>query len=63
MRGRAWLVAGLVALAVPALIDIATGDDAFARSLYLLPVLAIATRARAGRGRGHRRARDQRSRC
>ena len=47
MRGQAWLVAGLAALAVPALIDIATGDDAFARSLYLLPVLLIATRARA----------------
>ena len=45
--GRAWLLAGLAALAVPALIDAATGDDAFARSLYLLPVLAVATRARA----------------
>ena len=45
--GRLWLVVGLAALAVPALVDIATGDDAFARSLYLLPVLAIATRARA----------------
>ncbi|HZH25306.1 MAG TPA: SpoIIE family protein phosphatase [Solirubrobacteraceae bacterium] len=48
MRGRAWLIAGLAALALPALIDAATGDDAFARSLYLLPVLAAATRARPG---------------
>ena len=47
MPGRLWLVAGLAALAVPALVDIATGDDSFARSLYLLPVLAIATRTRA----------------
>ena len=46
-RGRPWLIAGLAALAVPALIDILSGDDAFARSLYLLPVLAVATRARA----------------
>ena len=48
IRGRAWLLGGLAALAVPALLDIATGDDAFARSLYLLPVLAVATRARPG---------------
>jgi PAS domain S-box-containing protein len=46
-RGHAWLLAGLAALAVPLLLDIATGDSAFARSLYLLPVLAIAPRARA----------------
>ena len=48
IRGRAWLLGGLAALAVPTLLDIATGDDAFARSLYLLPVLAVATRARPG---------------
>ena len=45
IRRRAMLVAGLAGLAVIALIDIATGDDAFARSLYLLPVLAVATQA------------------
>jgi serine phosphatase RsbU (regulator of sigma subunit)/PAS domain-containing protein len=45
--GRAWLAAGLAALAGLALLDIATGDHAFARSLYLLPVLAVATRAHA----------------
>ena len=44
---RAWLTAGLLALAALALADVATGDDAFTRSLYLLPVLAVATRARA----------------
>ena len=37
--------AALVAEAVLAALDIATGDDAFARSLYLLPVLALAIRA------------------
>ncbi len=46
MRGRWWPAAGLAALAGIALVDVATGDDAFARSLYLLPVLAVATRAR-----------------
>jgi GAF domain-containing protein len=44
---RVWLAAGLVALAALALIDVATGESAFARSLYLLPVLAVATRAQA----------------
>jgi hypothetical protein len=44
---RLWLAAGLVALAALALVDVATGDDAFALSLFLLPVLAVATRARA----------------
>jgi len=47
MSGRTWLAGGLAALAAPAAVDIATGVDAFARSLYLLPVLAVATRARA----------------
>jgi GAF domain-containing protein len=42
---RAWLAAGLAALAGLALVDLATGDHAFTRSLYLLPVLAVATRA------------------
>lgn len=46
MQGRAWLVVGLVALAGLAAVDVATGDHAFARSLYLLPVLAVAIRAR-----------------
>src|SRR5215204_2847318 len=47
MRGRAWLAAGLTAVVALALIDVATGDDDFAPSLYLLPVLAVAMRARA----------------
>jgi PAS domain S-box-containing protein len=46
VRRRALLAGGLAARAALALVDIATGDDAFARSLYLLPVLAVATRAR-----------------
>ena len=45
VRRWAWLAAGLAAVAVLALVDIATGDATFARSLYLLPVLAVATRA------------------
>jgi GAF domain-containing protein len=44
---RPWLVAGVVTLAALALVDVATGDRDFARSLYLLPVLAVAMRARA----------------
>jgi GAF domain-containing protein len=45
-RGRAWVAGGLGAVAALALIDILTGDSTFARSLYLLPVLAVAIRAR-----------------
>jgi PAS domain S-box-containing protein len=45
IRGRGWLVGGLAGLATVALLDVVTGDDAFARSLYLLPVLAVAARA------------------
>jgi GAF domain-containing protein len=45
-RGRAWPGWGLAGLLLVALVDIATGDDAFARSLYLLPVLAVAARSR-----------------
>ena len=47
MSGRAWLVGALAAEAALVAIDIATGDAAFARSLFLLPVLAIAIRASA----------------
>jgi GAF domain-containing protein len=47
VRGWAWLAGGLAAVAGLALADVATGDGAFARSLYLLPVLAVAIRARA----------------
>jgi serine phosphatase RsbU (regulator of sigma subunit)/PAS domain-containing protein len=46
VRGRAWLVPGLAGVAALALIDGLTGDSTFARSLYLLPVLAFAIRAR-----------------
>jgi PAS domain S-box-containing protein len=46
MRGRAWLVVALAAEAALVAIDVATGDSAFARSLFLLPVLAMAVRAR-----------------
>jgi serine phosphatase RsbU (regulator of sigma subunit)/PAS domain-containing protein len=45
-RGRAWLALGLAAVAALALADVLTGDATFARSLYLLPVLAFAIRAR-----------------
>ena len=45
---RMWLVGALAALATLAVIDLATGSSTFARSLYLLPVLAIAIRAPAG---------------
>jgi PAS domain S-box-containing protein len=47
MRGRAWLVTALAAEAALAAVDIATGDATFARSLYLLPVLAVAMRTTA----------------
>jgi GAF domain-containing protein len=47
MRLRAWLLGGLAAVAAFAIVDVLTGDAAFARSLYLLPVLAVAMRARA----------------
>jgi len=47
VRRWAWPGAGLAAVAALALVDIASGDATFARSLYLLPVLAVATRARA----------------
>jgi GAF domain-containing protein len=46
MRRWSWLAGGLAAVAALALVDVLTGDSAFARSLYLLPVLAVATRAR-----------------
>jgi GAF domain-containing protein len=46
VSGRAWLAVGVAAVAALLVVDVATGDAQFARSLYLLPVLAIAMRAR-----------------
>ena len=46
-NSRAWLAVAILCLAILAVIDIATSGT-FARSLYLLPVLAIAIRAPAG---------------
>jgi serine phosphatase RsbU (regulator of sigma subunit)/PAS domain-containing protein len=46
LRGRAWLLLGLAAVTALVLVDVLTGNDAFARSLYLLPVLLIAIRGR-----------------
>jgi serine phosphatase RsbU (regulator of sigma subunit)/PAS domain-containing protein len=43
---RPWLLLGLGGVAALALADILSGDTAFARSLFLLPVLAVAIRAR-----------------
>jgi serine phosphatase RsbU (regulator of sigma subunit)/PAS domain-containing protein len=45
LRGRAWLLIGLAAVTALVLIDLLTGDATLARSLYLLPVLAVAVRA------------------
>ena len=47
IREHRWPAWGIAGIAVVALVDVVTGDDEFARSLYLLPVLAVATRARA----------------
>ena len=44
--GRSWLLLGLAGVAAIALADVLSGDTAFARSLFLLPVLAVAIRAR-----------------
>jgi GAF domain-containing protein len=44
--GRSWLLLGLAGVAAIALADVLSGDTAFARSLFLLPVLAVAMRAR-----------------
>ena len=46
-NSRAWLAVAILSLAILAVVDIATSGT-FARSLYLLPVLAIAIRAPAG---------------
>ena len=45
LHGRASLALGVALVAALALIDLLTGDASFARSLYLLPVLAVAIRA------------------
>jgi GAF domain-containing protein len=45
-RELAWLAGALIAEAILAAVDIATGDATFARSLFLLPVLALAVRGR-----------------
>ena len=44
MSGRVWLAGGVAALAALVAADVATGDETF--GLFLLPVLALAMRAR-----------------